>query len=55
MHLVTALELFTQVTHEELFGWGGGASQPIEAAGINYLDNLAKGGFTSDQWHARLL
>jgi beta-galactosidase len=34
-------------------GWGRGNSVPIEAAGVNYLDNLKKGGFTSDQWHAK--
>lgn len=34
-------------------GWGGGLSEVIEVAGINYLDNMKKGGFTTDQWHAR--
>lgn len=34
-------------------GWGRGNSVPIEAAGVNYLDNMKKGGFTTDQWHAR--
>jgi beta-galactosidase len=34
-------------------GWGRGNSVPVEAAGVNYLDNLKKGGFTSDQWHAK--
>jgi beta-galactosidase len=34
-------------------GWGGGLSEVIEVAGLNYLDNLKKGGFTTDKWHAR--
>lgn len=34
-------------------GWGGGLSKVIEVAGLNYLGNLNKGGFTTDQWHAR--
>jgi beta-galactosidase len=34
-------------------GWGSGISETIEVAGINYLDNMKKGGFTTDQWHAR--
>ena len=34
-------------------GWGGGLSEVIEVAGLNYLGNLNKGGFTTDQWHAR--
>jgi beta-galactosidase len=34
-------------------GWGGGFSETLEVAGINYLGNLTKGGFTTDQWHAR--
>jgi beta-galactosidase len=34
-------------------GWGGGNSVPIEVAGLNYMDNLRKSGFTTDQWHAR--
>ena len=34
-------------------GWGGGFSKVIEVAGINYLDNMKKGGFTTDQWHER--
>jgi beta-galactosidase len=34
-------------------GWGRGLSEVIEVAGLNYLGNLNKGGFTTDQWHAR--
>jgi len=34
-------------------GWGGGVSEVIEVAGMNYLGNLTKSGFTSEQWHAR--
>jgi len=34
-------------------GWGHGLSEVIEVAGVNYLGNLGKGGFTTDQWHAR--
>ena len=34
-------------------GWGGGFSKVIEVAGINYLDNMKKGGFATDQWHER--
>jgi beta-galactosidase len=34
-------------------GWSRGNSIPIEVAGINYMDNLGKGGFTTDQWHAK--
>ena len=34
-------------------GWGRGVSVPIEAAGVNYLDNLKRGGFTTDEWHAK--
>ena len=34
-------------------GWGRGHSEVIEVAGLNYLDNLTKGGFTTDKWHAR--
>lgn len=34
-------------------GWGRGISTVIEVAGMNYLDNLRKGGFTPDQWHAQ--
>lgn len=34
-------------------GWGGGNSVPIEVAGLNYLGNLGKSGFTTDQWHAK--
>ena len=34
-------------------GWGHGLSEVIEVAGLNYLGNLNKGGFTTDQWHAR--
>jgi beta-galactosidase len=33
-------------------GWGSGHSEVIEVAGVNYLGNLGKGGFTTDQWHA---
>lgn len=33
-------------------GWGRGSSLAIDAAGINYVKNLAKGGFTIDAWHA---
>ncbi|HTO05309.1 MAG TPA: beta-galactosidase GalA [Opitutus sp.] len=32
-------------------GWGNGSSVATEAAGINYLGNLGKAGFTSDSWH----
>jgi beta-galactosidase len=32
-------------------GWGHGNSIASEAAGVNYIDNLGKGGFTTDQWH----
>ncbi len=32
-------------------GWGGGFSKVIEVAGINYLGNMNKRGFTTDQWH----
>ncbi|MEO5712179.1 MAG: beta-galactosidase GalA [Luteolibacter sp.] len=34
-------------------GWGGGFSKAIEVAGLNYIDNMKKGGFTTDQWHER--
>lgn len=34
-------------------GWGRGNSLPIEAAGVNYLDNLKKGGFTTSTWHEK--
>jgi beta-galactosidase len=34
-------------------GWGHGNSVPIEVAGLNYLGNLNKGGYTTDQWHAK--
>jgi len=34
-------------------GWGGGNSLAIEAAGMNYMDNLGKAHFTTDQWHAK--
>jgi beta-galactosidase len=34
-------------------GWGKGFSEAIEVAGLNYLGNMTKGGFTTDQWHAR--
>jgi beta-galactosidase len=34
-------------------GWGRGLSGVIEVAGLNYLGNLTKGGFTTDKWHAR--
>jgi beta-galactosidase len=34
-------------------GWGHGFSEVIEVAGLNYLGNMKKGGFTTDQWHAR--
>ena len=34
-------------------GWGHGHSEAIEVAGLNYLGNLTKSGFTTDQWHAR--
>ncbi len=33
-------------------GWGGGFSDTVEVAGLNYLGNMKKGGFTTDQWHA---
>jgi len=33
-------------------GWGRGISTVIEVAGLNYLDNLRKSGFTPDAWHA---
>jgi len=34
-------------------GWGHGNSVSIEAAGLNYLGNMGKGGLTTDQWHAK--
>jgi len=34
-------------------GWGHGLSEVIEVAGLNYLGNINRGGFTTDQWHAR--
>ncbi len=34
-------------------GWGGGFSEVVEVAGVNYLGNLARGGATTDQWHER--
>jgi beta-galactosidase len=34
-------------------GWGHGSSEAIEVAGMNYVGNLNRSGFTSDQWHAR--
>ncbi|HWA27474.1 MAG TPA: beta-galactosidase GalA [Lacunisphaera sp.] len=34
-------------------GWGRGNSLPIEAAGVNYIDNLRGSGFTTDAWHAQ--
>ena len=34
-------------------GWGRGLSEQIEVAGLNYIGNLSKSGFTTDQWHAR--
>ncbi|MBW8781688.1 MAG: DUF4982 domain-containing protein [Verrucomicrobia bacterium] len=33
-------------------GWGHGFSEVIEVAGLNYLGNMKKAGFTTDQWHA---
>jgi beta-galactosidase len=33
-------------------GWGNGFSEVIEVAGLNYLGNMGKGHFTTDQWHA---
>lgn len=32
-------------------GWGNGHSEAIEVAGVNYLGNMMKGGFTTDRWH----
>jgi beta-galactosidase len=32
-------------------GWGRGNSVAIAVAGMNYMDNLAKGGFTTEAWH----
>ena len=34
-------------------GWGGGNSGPIEVVGINYLDNMAKSGYSPAQWHEK--
>jgi beta-galactosidase len=34
-------------------GWGWGNSVSIEAAGLNYLGNMGKGGLTTEQWHAK--
>ncbi|MDQ5980118.1 MAG: beta-galactosidase [Verrucomicrobiota bacterium] len=34
-------------------GWGRGNSVPVEAAGVNYIDNLRGSGFTTDEWHAQ--
>jgi beta-galactosidase len=34
-------------------GWGRGNSLPVEAAGVNYIDNLRGSGFTTDEWHAQ--
>jgi len=34
-------------------GWGHGLSEVIEVAGLKYTGNMGKGGFTTDQWHAR--
>lgn len=34
-------------------GWGGGISETVEVAGVNYLGNITRAGFTTDQWHAR--
>ena len=36
-------------------GWGGGFSETVEVAGLNYMGNLEKSGFTTDQWHAHRL
>jgi beta-galactosidase len=37
--------------HQRRLGLGNSVS--IEAAGLNYLGNMNKGGFTTDQWHAK--
>lgn len=34
-------------------GWGRGNSVPVEAAGVNYIDNLRGSGFSTDEWHAK--
>lgn len=34
-------------------GWGRGMSLGTQAAGVNYIDNLGKAGFTTDQWHSK--
>jgi beta-galactosidase len=34
-------------------GWGRGLSEVIEVAGLNYLGNLKKSRFTTEQWHTR--
>ncbi len=58
-HIVTALQDFVHrldptrpVIAAISGGWGNGISLGIEVAGVNYLDNLAKGGFTTDSWRA---
>jgi beta-galactosidase len=33
-------------------GWGHGHSLAVEVAGLNYLKNLRKSGYTLDRWHA---
>lgn len=33
-------------------GWGRGISTAIDVAGMNYVDNMGRAGFTVDRWHA---
>ncbi len=34
-------------------GWGRGISEAVDIAGINYMGNMRKCGYTTDEWHAR--
>jgi beta-galactosidase len=34
-------------------GWGRGISEAVDVAGINYIGNMRKSGYTTDEWHAR--
>jgi beta-galactosidase len=51
--VVKRLDATRPVTVAISGGWGWGNSVPIQVAGLNYLGNLNKSGFTPDQWHAR--
>ena len=49
---VKQLDMTRPVTVAISGGWGGGFSETVEVAGLNYIGNMAKGRFNTDQWHA---